>query len=206
MSETLKAWVHWKRKEKELSEDDALFVKDVEDLISQVGTYQARLAQAEHDRDQLRADRRAFADETQKYRDAWLADQQQIEALRKERDGLRRPSNALVRQLFEERDRAIAQLTARDATVLRLTQVAEAAKAFVNGCRNEDNEYDYNALRDALDAAVDALASDSSALSRVLGEVAADLKAIREICRTDSTDTVCIEGVDALLAAKGDSK
>lgn len=33
----LKAWCHWKRKEKDLSEDDTLFVKAIEDVISQAG-------------------------------------------------------------------------------------------------------------------------------------------------------------------------
>lgn len=33
--ENLKAWVHWKKREKDLSEDDQLFVKAVEDAISQ---------------------------------------------------------------------------------------------------------------------------------------------------------------------------
>lgn len=40
---TLKAWCHWKRAEKDLPEDDVAFIKDVEDLISLVGTLQARL-------------------------------------------------------------------------------------------------------------------------------------------------------------------
>jgi hypothetical protein len=40
--ETLKAWVHWKKKEKDLSEDDVLFVKDIEDLLSLVNTLRAR--------------------------------------------------------------------------------------------------------------------------------------------------------------------
>lgn len=39
----LKAWVQWKKKEKDLSEDDVLFVKDLEDLISLVGTLTAKL-------------------------------------------------------------------------------------------------------------------------------------------------------------------
>ena len=33
----LKAWAHWKKREKGLTEDDALFVKAVEDAISQAG-------------------------------------------------------------------------------------------------------------------------------------------------------------------------
>ncbi len=33
----LKAWVHWKKREINLSEDEALFVKAVEDVISQAG-------------------------------------------------------------------------------------------------------------------------------------------------------------------------
>lgn len=45
--ELLKAWCHWKRKEKDLSEDDSLFVKDIEDLISLVGTLRAKLAKFE---------------------------------------------------------------------------------------------------------------------------------------------------------------
>lgn len=45
--ETLKAWCHWKRKESDLSESDQDFVKAIEDLISQVGTYRAKLEKAE---------------------------------------------------------------------------------------------------------------------------------------------------------------
>lgn len=41
----LKAWCHWKRKEKDLSEDDALFVKAIEDVISEVGTWKAKYEQ-----------------------------------------------------------------------------------------------------------------------------------------------------------------
>lgn len=42
MSETLKAWCHWKRKEKGVDEDTLEMVKDIEDVISQVGTYKAK--------------------------------------------------------------------------------------------------------------------------------------------------------------------
>lgn len=41
--ERLKAWVHWKSLEKDLSEDDALLVKAVGDVVSQVGTYKAEI-------------------------------------------------------------------------------------------------------------------------------------------------------------------
>ncbi len=41
----LKAWCRWKREQKDLSEEDDLLVKEVEDLISQVGTYKAKMEQ-----------------------------------------------------------------------------------------------------------------------------------------------------------------
>lgn len=41
--ELLKAWVHWKKLEKGLDEDDLLFVRDIDNLISQVGTLRAQL-------------------------------------------------------------------------------------------------------------------------------------------------------------------
>lgn len=41
MSETLKAWVHWRKKVKDLDEHDLQFVKDIGDVLSQVGTYKA---------------------------------------------------------------------------------------------------------------------------------------------------------------------
>lgn len=40
--ETLKAWCHWKRKEIGVSEDDLEFVKAIEDVISEVGTWKAK--------------------------------------------------------------------------------------------------------------------------------------------------------------------
>jgi len=49
--ETLKAWCHWKRLEIErlavhVRGDELDFLKAIEDLISQVGTLEARLAKA----------------------------------------------------------------------------------------------------------------------------------------------------------------
>jgi hypothetical protein len=40
--ETVKAWCHWKRIERDISESDLEMVKDLEDLISQVGTWKAK--------------------------------------------------------------------------------------------------------------------------------------------------------------------
>jgi hypothetical protein len=42
MSDTLKAWCHWKKKETGVSEDDLLMVKDIEDVISQVNNWRAK--------------------------------------------------------------------------------------------------------------------------------------------------------------------
>lgn len=39
--ETLQSWCQWKRREPGLTEDILEFVKDVEDLLSQVGTFKA---------------------------------------------------------------------------------------------------------------------------------------------------------------------
>jgi hypothetical protein len=40
--ETLKAWAHWKRNEKDVTEEDLEFANAVNDIISQVGTWKAK--------------------------------------------------------------------------------------------------------------------------------------------------------------------
>lgn len=52
---TLKAYCHWKRKEKELSEDDADFVKAIEDMISQVTTFKTERDNYRHEFKMLQA-------------------------------------------------------------------------------------------------------------------------------------------------------
>lgn len=59
MSDTLKAWCHWKRKEIEhdptgpFAEDNLELVKAVEDVISQVGTWKAKYERAKLILDEL---------------------------------------------------------------------------------------------------------------------------------------------------------
>ncbi len=42
MSDTLKAWCHWKKLENDVTQDELDLVKDIEDVISQVGTWKAK--------------------------------------------------------------------------------------------------------------------------------------------------------------------
>jgi len=42
MTDTLKAWCHWKKKEVGVSEDDLAMVKDIEDVISQVNNWRVK--------------------------------------------------------------------------------------------------------------------------------------------------------------------
>lgn len=52
--ETLKAWCHWKRKEKPPIDEDTLdLVSAVEDVISQVGTWKAKYETMRTKRDKL---------------------------------------------------------------------------------------------------------------------------------------------------------
>lgn len=42
MNELLKAWCHWKSKEKDLSEDDREMIKYIQDVIGQVNHWKSR--------------------------------------------------------------------------------------------------------------------------------------------------------------------
>lgn len=197
--ETLKAWCYWKRKEIErvpaletaFGEGD--FVKAVEDVISQVGTFRA-------ERDRLRAENeRLLRAERDGGRDILIGQlRAELDALKAELDAEKKAHEATKHEMwdvFASTERLI--IHERDqlkAEVERLRKVADAARGcmWINECRCDEaytsrDMHGPNALcgeMDELAAALSAL-SPSTSVTRFGEMVEAVKKAEADVSNKD---------------------